>query len=66
MKSPYLDLVKICHKNKPFVRHHPKKFNLLGYNLVFYTNIILFNFMTNLVDGMRLAIPVVTVSLNQT
>ena len=66
MKSPYLDLIKICHKNKPFLRHHPKKFNLLGYNLVFYTNIMLFNFKTNLVDGLRSAIPVVTVSLNQT
>ena len=66
MKSPYLDLIKICHKNKPFLQHHPQKFNLLGYNLVFYTNIMIINFRTNLVDGLRSTISVVTVSLNQT
>ena len=66
MKSPYLRLIKICHKKKPFLRHHPKKFNLLGYNLVFYTNIMVFSIRTNLVDGLRSTISVVTVSLNQT
>jgi hypothetical protein len=41
----------------------PTKFNLLGYNLVFYTNIMLFNFRINLVDGMRLNTTIVTISL---